>query len=110
MIDYEKNAPVDGIQLKMREERVEDKMKLSSKRKLSHMFDSIRLSHEAHGIKIKNFIPGIPQVVAPCWYVSPTSQPRGCVGIKKIFRPLIGWQKIFLAYIPDVPCHRIVVE
>ena len=56
MVNYEKNAEeaaVDGIQLKLREERVEDKMKLSSKRKLSHMFDSIRLSHEAHGIKIK---------------------------------------------------------
>ena len=84
MVNYEKNAEeaaVDGIQLKLREERVEDKMKLSSKRKLSHMFDSIRLSHEACGIKMKTVIPGIPHVVAPCSYVSPTSQPSGCVGI-----------------------------
>ena len=32
---------------------VEDEIKLSGKRKRSHMLDSIRLSHEVHGIKIK---------------------------------------------------------
>ena len=56
MVHDENNAEeaaVDGFELKLPGESVEDQMKLSSKRKRSQMFDSIRLSHEVHGIKIK---------------------------------------------------------